>query len=342
MYDASDNGPWPIESAMTTLDERLSNHNSGVYPVASLRLSRYGFYTKSRRDGSGGMAQEQNRKKARHPIGAAAPSEGASGGRRARPAPVSGTRTTSRADLLDTIEHHVIPRLMLAHAGAEATPCGPARRVPTEEEVRELARRSLSPEFPQTLEYVEEMVRDGLSLESAHIDLIAPAARLLGDDWLKDERSFVDVTVGLATLHQLVNALRASGPGPMLTRGTVALVTAPLEQHTLGIHMLGELVRAAGWGAYVWPTPSEDELVDLVTEQSITLVGISVSCDDLLVPLATLVGKLKKAGKNPQMAIMLGGAIDLVEPAREMGALYGSSKEDVLDWLRQQRDPRDN
>ena len=71
------------------------------------------------------------------------------------------------------------------------------------------------------------------------LDLIAPAARMLGDGWVDDTRTFTDVTFGLGILQQVVHTF-----GPTLApqdgnRGSVVLVAAPSEQHTLGVHVLG-------------------------------------------------------------------------------------------------------
>ena len=44
------------------------------------------------------------------------------------------------------------------------------------------------------------MNRQGLSLEVVMLDLVAPAARLLGEQWKEDLRGFTEVSAGLGML----------------------------------------------------------------------------------------------------------------------------------------------
>ena len=51
--------------------------------------------------------------------------------------------------------------------------------------------------------------RDGLPVERVLLDLLAPSARLMGEMWTADQVSFVDVTLGLSRIQQMLRQLRA-------------------------------------------------------------------------------------------------------------------------------------
>lgn len=241
-----------------------------------------------------------------------------------------------RSDLLATIESEIIPRLLMAH---RADPLGPAacaesRLPPTDEELGEFARLATCHDLAGALAFVESMSREGLSLESILLDLIGSTARLLGEQWADDLRGFTEVCSGLGTLQQVVHILGPSFAPALPHRGLVVLVAAPGEQHTLGLYLTGEFLRRAGWGVQVSPNITESELVDLVASEHVTMLGISVSNDELLKPLVGLIDSVRRASCNPDMTIMLGGPLDLSDYAVHCGAsLCSSDPRDAVRWL---------
>lgn len=242
----------------------------------------------------------------------------------------------SRGDLLATIREQIVPRLMLAHASTPPgvdTVCVDERLSPTTEEISELARIATTSDLCASLAFVERLASEGLTFESLLLDLVAPASAKLGADWQDDLRSFTEVTVGLGTLQQIVNVL-----GPTYTQvgaqtGFVVLVAAPGEQHTLGLYLLGELLRRAGWSVHVAPTMSEADLVDLVSTEKVDMVGFSVSGTTVLKPLARTIAAVKRATKNASTLIMLGGGLELSSFASQVGATYCADAREAVRWL---------
>lgn len=244
----------------------------------------------------------------------------------------------SRADLLSTIHEEIVPRLALAHAaiGAEGESCPDARPPPTPEEIAQLADLATASDLDASLLFVEQLARDGLSLDTLLLELVGASARLLGEQWAADTRSFSDVTVGLNILQQVVNVLGPTFEPAVSPRGFVMLVAAPGEQHTLGLHLLGEFLRRAGWGVHVAPTMSETDLVDLVEGEHVDMVGFTVSDPDLLKPLARAIAKVRKASKNPAMLVMVGGALQpaaLSALAASTGATHCEGAREAVKWL---------
>lgn len=241
-----------------------------------------------------------------------------------------------RADLLATLESEIIPRLMLAHRADPFSPtlCADSRLPPTDGEVFEFARIAACHDLQGALAFVERLCRQGLALEVVLLELVAPAARLLGEQWQTDLRSFTEVCAGLGTLQQVVHILGPSFAPALPHRGLVLLVAAPGEQHTLGMYLVGEFLRRAGWGVQVCPSISEPELLQLVATEQVKLLGISVSNHQLLKPLARLLGAVRKASCNPGLTVMLGGSLDLAEYAAKNGAaLCAADPREAVRWL---------
>jgi methanogenic corrinoid protein MtbC1 len=240
------------------------------------------------------------------------------------------------SDLMETIEAEVIPRLLLAHRVEPRSNgrCAEARLPPTEDEVGEFARIAACHDLPGALAFVELLCRQGLSLEMVLLHLVAPAARLLGEQWKADLRSFTEVSAGLGTLQQVVHVLGPSFAPTLPHRGLVVLVAAPGEQHTLGLYLVGEFLRRAGWGVQVAPDMSRAELIALLSSEQAVMLGITVSNSALLKPLSSLIAAARKASRNRGLPVMLGGPIDLEDFAARNGALLcAPDPRETVRWL---------
>ena len=79
--------------------------------------------------------------------------------------------------------------------------------------------------------------------------LIEPGARALGDAWLADDCSELDLTIGLSMLQLAGHAVRTTPTPAALqqSRYSILLATAPGEPHTLGTSLLADLFTDAGW-----------------------------------------------------------------------------------------------
>lgn len=246
--------------------------------------------------------------------------------------------------LMRMIESQIIPRLMLSHR-SPATTLPESRPPPTIEEVTELARLVIAHSASTARAYVDAMRGQGLSLDSIFVDLLGPAARMLGQLWMEDLCSFADVTVGLSRLHQLVHDLSPSfvggrRGGPNL--GTVILAPAPGEQHTFGMLIASEFFRRAGWSVRAVTSVHTADLLDLVSNEWVQMVGFSVSNPRLADALQVLIGTLRSVSKNPDLIIMIGGssADELRSRSRELGEVVCmSNAQEAVDFLEQQLDP---
>jgi methanogenic corrinoid protein MtbC1 len=237
--------------------------------------------------------------------------------------------------LAGMVTNHIIPRLILAHSleVAEFDLPTVTQAPPTPREVEEFAELAVAMETMQALEQVESRLRAGAAYEGVLLDLVGGAAHMLGEQWTSDHRTFAEVTIGLATLHRVVAMLRHRLKPPVSARGVVILLAAPGEQHTLAIHVLGDLLIHAGWDADVWPVFHEAELVATVATEPIVMVGISVNSAEFVAPLAPLIARLRAASLNRDLTVMLGGAVDLSSYATDIGAVFCADARRALSWL---------
>ncbi len=243
------------------------------------------------------------------------------------------------ASLLRTIATEVIPRLMLAHRDEGTEPergdtAWVSRGPPTVAEVEAFARVASSADLTAALEFVEQVCREGLTLESVLLELVAPTARLLGAQWEDDRRSFTEVSTGLGTLQQVVHVLGPTFAPTLPHRGLVVLTAAAGEQHTLGLYVLAEFLRRAGWGVQVDASMSAAEIIKLVSVEHVVLLGLSVTNTALLKPLAATIAAVKRSSLNRSLAVLVGGAVDLRDFAERTGATWcGADPRSAVSWL---------
>jgi methanogenic corrinoid protein MtbC1 len=222
------------------------------------------------------------------------------------------------AQLAQTIETEIIPRLMLARWAAPAAPAvrGDARTIGTEE-VAELARLVLAHDAVVAAAYVEAMRTQGASLESLYLELLAPAARRLGELWEADLCDFSEVTLGLGRLQQVLRelgpAFRNEAARPENGRRAL-LAPTPGEQHTFGLVMVAEFFLRAGWDVCTGASNANRDLPALVRGDWFDVVGLSLGSERRLDALATCIRSIRRASRNHSIGVMVGGPVFAQHP----------------------------
>lgn len=229
--------------------------------------------------------------------------------------------------LAHAIEREIIPRLVLARrAQPRSALLAPvAEPHPTLAEVEEVAKLLLAEDAALALPLVRQVMARGTSMKALYLELLAPAARRLGEWWRADLCDFTDVTVGVCRLQQM---LRELGPafyaeGEQREHGRRALlVPVPGEQHTFGLGMVAEFFRRKGWDVRSESLSSSRELVGIVHAEPFALVGLSVSSDNHLDGLAADIHAIRRKSCNRTIGVMVGGPIlnERPELVARMGA----------------------
>ncbi len=215
------------------------------------------------------------------------------------------------------IEGEIIPRLMVAHASNApiATVATDAEVDPSE--IEALAPLALQVEADLLLAHVEAILERGVSVDTVMIDLLAPAARLLGEYWEDDICDFVDVTMGLWRLQEVVHEIAARAPPDRLLAagGHRALFASmPGDQHNFGTVVIDELFCRDGWITERMNGAETSDLIRRVGQDWFDVVGLTVSLDSHIAALGSIIAALRNVSKNPRLSIMVGGRVFAANP----------------------------
>lgn len=220
------------------------------------------------------------------------------------------------------IENEIIPRLMIAHGmcAPDAVESGTAPG-----DVETLAGLALDVNADALLSHVDSILARRVPVDSIMVDLVAPAARLLGTYWEEDRCSFVDVTMGLWRLQEVVREIAARVPTDrrIAAGGRRALfAAAPGDQHTFGTVVIDEVFRHNGWVTDLVVSCEAQELIRRASGDWFDLVGLTVSCGAHVAKLPALIVALRSVSRNPGLCIMVGGPVFAADPdlAKQVGA----------------------
>lgn len=225
---------------------------------------------------------------------------------------------TRMSQLVRTIEHEIIPRLMLAHRSGVAAAGGREKARPIGvDEVQHFAKLMLAVEEDQAFDAVVAYRMAGTSIETIYLDLLAPTARYLGVLWEEDLCSFTDVTVGLGRLQRVLRELSPSFgravEHPAEGR-SVLLLPCPGEQHTFGLVLVGEFFRRQGWNVSGGGWTDDADAGALVRAEWFDAIGFSLGAEVHLRALTEVIREVKHETCNPHVVVLVGGPLFAANP----------------------------
>jgi MerR family transcriptional regulator, light-induced transcriptional regulator len=166
--------------------------------------------------------------------------------------------------------------------------------------------------------YVSGLLRRGLSADRFLLELAAPTARLIGEEWEEDRCDFVDVTLATGRLQRLVRSsgarLPAADPVEPASRPSILLASPAGQSHTLGLLMVGEFLHAAGWVVQLGAPFDEAPTLDLVAARHLDVLGLSVSLTDPVAPVREEIRRIRRRSRNRSIAILVGGPAITADP----------------------------
>jgi methanogenic corrinoid protein MtbC1 len=231
-----------------------------------------------------------------------------------------------KRSLTEVIETQIIPRLVQAHRvalpNANAPAAGPGI---SPKQLATFVALSKSSSASETTQFIDELLHQGVTTDRIFLELIAPAARQLGLMWEQDLCDFTEVTCGLVRMHEITHRLGFEYQnGPQLGGDVqrIMLASAPGSQHFLGMTIVSDFFRKAGWDVVIEISLSEKELMHAVNNEWFDVIGISCATEAQLKTLPGLIRALKTASGNPEPGVLLGGPIFTVQQhdARSLGA----------------------
>jgi methanogenic corrinoid protein MtbC1 len=274
-----------------------------------------------RRDSTGQQSEDTAREAGGDRSGA---SERASPPIRVGRAAASGSADSAacQQSMASLIADEIIPRLIAAHragdgegAGDGLTTLDPAR----------LADLAIHSDARHLADLSEVAMAQGLCFESLMLDVMAPAARILGERWEDDRADFIEVTLGLWRLQELVHELasrRCGFEANVMHERRILCAVAPGDDHSFGSLLLEEMFRRAGWTCTGLRGSTRSQLLRQVAEGWFEIIALTVSVERNSATLTDLVADLRAASCNPGVSIMVGGPVfnDHASLAEEIGA----------------------
>lgn len=231
-----------------------------------------------------------------------------------------------RRDILSrVVETEIIPRLLMVHRPVDSDSRAPSAQ-PTPSEISAFGALLLADDVAAINRHVDSCRARGLSVEAMFLGLLTETARHLGEMWGKDTCNFCEVTLAMwrmqQLLHELSPAFQCEGGTSRGAGQRVLLSTIAAEQHTLGLSMVAEFFRRAGWEVLGDIPASNSQLIDAVAEEWLDVIGLSVSSEVDWGQLAAVISEIRGKSRNPNIGVMVGGWLFLEKPemAAEVGA----------------------
>jgi len=203
-------------------------------------------------------------------------------------------------DLVASLAREVILRV------ASRTVAAAVARPVSQEELLAFST-ALASDSPKSAAQIIAAEREaGRPAEDIYVNLLAPAARQLGDMWNSDHITFAQVTVGSGRIFAIMRSMRhmfeTSAPAE---EPAVIFASVPGETHTLGVRMAADFFRTDGWNISLLIGLSHDDLLAEIAQISSRMVGLSFSGEHSLEALSQLIVALHICA--PHLSIVICG-----------------------------------
>ncbi len=224
--------------------------------------------------------------------------------------------------LASLIAQEIIPRLMLIH-NEVLKPCACAPKNPSQNDIEELALLVLGPDLQAATDYILRLKQRGLPLDVLFVELLEPAARYLGKKWDDDRCDFLDVTLGVARLQELLSIFNEThGVSTFGDMRRAITATTGGEQHRFGLAIVEKFLRGAGWHVRSEAGSPLDAIAAAVRTEWFAVAGITLSCESRLGALTAMIETIREHSCNKAIGVMVGGPIFNKNP--ELAARAGA------------------
>lgn len=209
------------------------------------------------------------------------------------------------------IENIIVPRLLMNHVH-NRPPVVVDQAVLRRMAVNEFIDLTINENPELAIEFVRQEMNSGVTFEVILLNLLAPAARGLGERWDRDAISFVEVTLGVARMHRMLrefNGIPADLWSQTGAGRNVLLLPAPGEQHTFGLRLVQEFLMRDGWNVANRPCKDLAEFKDVLRSEHFDVVGLSLSGETLIDTLMSCINVIRSESKNRRVHIIVGGQL---------------------------------
>lgn len=192
--------------------------------------------------------------------------------------------------------------------------CAQTTHAPTRREVETLAKLVIGPDAQAASDFISRFERRGYGRDVLFSQLLEPAARHLGKMWEDDACDFLDVTLGVARLQELLAAFNAVQTVVAGDKRRVITAITPGEQHRFGLAVVEKILRTAGWEVRSEAGSEPEAVAAAVRSEWFAVAGFTLSCESGLGALAQMIKTIREQSLNKSIAVMVGGSLFATRP----------------------------
>jgi excisionase family DNA binding protein len=184
-----------------------------------------------------------------------------------------------------------------------------------------LEARLLASDQSGAWQVIESALASGVEPAGVYTEIIGPALRRIGTRWAAGEISIGEEHMATAVANRLIGRLGPRFSRRGRSRGTVIAATPPGERHSLGLEMLSDILRGAGYEVIGLGSDVPLESLAHAVKHTDRLVAVCVSVmspENEAIITATIAAVRGHASAIP---VLLGGAaVPDMETATRLGA----------------------
>jgi methanogenic corrinoid protein MtbC1 len=181
----------------------------------------------------------------------------------------------------------------------------------------ELLSQAAIKSMDETRKILMKWRSQGHSLTDTYLIGITESARLIGELWSRDALDFVNATIAFSRLHRVMHEFSQEflSEGNAESNGlSLLLMTEPGSHHGLGVFMLSEFFRQAGWRVTMASPQDITDFKRIFLSDWFDAVVLSISTDRQIDAVSKAVLELSKATINPKLKIYVGGPMVHLSP----------------------------
>ncbi len=172
------------------------------------------------------------------------------------------------------------------------------------------------------IDLVLDQLDEGLSVESAYVDVLMPAQRELGRLWHAGELGIAEEHLVTHTTQRLMSLLAHRAPRARPNGHTAVCASVLGNAHDIGIRVIADFLEIAGWRSiYLGADVPASELAAAVQYFDGDLLVLSAALPTQLEHIGTAIESVRRL-ENRQVKVMVGGLAfrDAPELWKELGA----------------------
>ena len=181
-----------------------------------------------------------------------------------------------------------------------------------EEEVNKLTNLLLDSQEGSFEFAITILKTHGASINYIVLELIPEIARRFGKQWEDDSLSFADVSMGVSKLERAIHKLDYLFQANQLDRQqnkAIFISGFPGSQHSLGSLIFGNFLTFCGWQVHRPNQTNLDSIVYGVSSKILQAIAISVSTNQQLEQLPSVIDLLRQKSQTPKIIVLVGGPL---------------------------------